>query len=173
MKYFRTGGFAMLTVFLALAFTLSLNAQEKKITKKSVPAAVLASFAKAYPGAKVKGYAKEVENGKTYYEIESMNGKQSLDALYQADGTVAEVEEGVAPADLSKQVTDAVKATYAKGKITRAEKTTRGQETTYELRVASGKKTVGLTVDATGKIVKESKAGANKENKEEKEEKEE
>ena len=53
------------------------------------------------------------------------------------------------------------------------EKTTRGEETSYELRIASGKNTVGLTVDSTGKILPEAGDGANKLKSEEKEEKEE
>ncbi len=172
MRVFRAVCIVSMSVLFVLAATLFTFAQEKKVTKKNVPPAVLAAFAKAYPDAKVKGYARETEKGKTYYEIESMNGKMSLDALYQADGTVAEVEEGVAPSDLPAQVQDAVKAKYADGKITKAEKTTRGEDTSYELRVASGKKTVSLAVDPTGKILKGSKGGAKKEEKEEKEEKE-
>ena len=145
------------------------NAQEKKVTKKEVPAAVISAFQKAYPEAKIKGYAKEIEEGKTYFEIESMNGKASLDALYLADGTVAEVEESIAPSALPSPVSDAVSAKHSGAKIVKAERTTHGNAVTYELRVTAGKTKMSMMVDPSGKVVKESKAGAKKEEKEERE----
>jgi hypothetical protein len=144
-------------------------AQEKKIAKKDVPSAVISAFEKAYPKAVVKGFAREVEKGKTYYEIESMDGKTGRDILYLADGTVAEVEETVAPPDLPGPVRDAVAAKYPQGKIVKAEKTTRGAEVSYEMRLTSGKGKVNLKVDASGKILKEHKATSKKPEKEEKE----
>ena len=102
----------------------------------------------------------EVEGGKTYYEVESINGKESLDAEYLADGTVAEVEEGPATSDLPAPVKAAVTAKYPKGKIVKSEKTTRGDAITYEIKVTSGKTKAGMVVDPIGKIVKEKNAGA-------------
>lgn len=154
---------------VATLFCCSLStAQEKKIGKKDVPSPVLSSFAKSYPQAKVRGYAREIENGKTYYEVESMNGKWTLDVLYLADGTLAEEEAGLAPGELPAPVMDAVKTKYPKGKIQRAERTTRGEEKSYELTVTSAKSRVTLVIDANGKILKESKAGGKDEETEEK-----
>src|ERR1700682_3388815 len=73
--------------------SFSAAAQEKKITAKQVPAAVSAAFKTAYPKATIRGYAQEKENGKVFYEIESLDGKTKRDILYNADGTVAEMEE--------------------------------------------------------------------------------
>ena len=165
---------ALLAFSVAICFSIlvSAHAQEKKITQKDVPAAVTGAFQKAYPTATVRGYAKEVEGGKTYYEIESMNGKMSLDVLYIADGTLAEVEEGLVPADLPAPVKDAVNAKHPDAKITRAEKTTRGDVVTYELGLASGKSRMSMVVDPSGKVVKESKPEGKKPKREEKEKKE-
>jgi hypothetical protein len=145
-------------------------AQDKKISKKDVPAAVLTAFQKAYPNAKIKGFLTETEGGKTYFEIESVEGKKTIDALVQPDGTIYEVEEGMPAKELPEAVRTAVAAKYPKGTIdSKVEKTTQGSTVTYDLTVTTGKSKVGVTIDPTGKIIKETKKSAKKE-KEEKEE---
>jgi hypothetical protein len=149
------------------------EAGEKKIAKKNLPAPVMAAFQKAYPKATIKGASTEAEEGKTYYEIESLDGKVKRDLLYLADGTVAEIEETVAPADLPPPVKAAVTDKYPKGKISKAEMVTRGAVVAYDVVVKSGKTTVEMSIDPAGKVLKEKKAAVKKEGKEEKEEKEE
>jgi hypothetical protein len=170
MKTILNAFVAALCLILFLGIISQATAQEKKITKKNVPAAVLSAFEKAYPKAKVKGYSTEKENGKITFEVESMQGKLILDVAYLPDGTATEIEEGVAAKDLPAPVLDAVKAKYAKGKIAKAEKKTVGNVVTYELSVTAGKTHAGLEIDPSGKIIKESK-GTAKEEKEEKGEK--
>src|SRR2546423_15574910 len=80
--------------------SFSASAQERKITAKQVPAAVIAAFKASYPNATIRGYAQEKENGKVFYEIESREGTTQRDVLYNSDGTVAELEEAVAFTDL-------------------------------------------------------------------------
>jgi uncharacterized membrane protein YkoI len=137
-------------------------AQEKKITKKDVPAAVLSAFEKSYPHAMVKSFSKESENGKTYYEVESIEGKTPRDILYLSDGTATEVEEGVSTADLPASVKASVMKKHPEGKIIRAERTTRDSVVTYEMRVKSGKTTFEVVVDPSGKIVKEKNSAGRK-----------
>jgi hypothetical protein len=95
-------GLTTKTLLSALLLTMTLGAQdqEKKLTKKELPSAVLSAFQKSYPKASIKGIAEEKKEGKTYYEIESLDGKTSRDLLYLADGSVAEIEESMATADL-------------------------------------------------------------------------
>jgi hypothetical protein len=152
-----------IALILVMALGIEASAQEKKMTKKDVPQAVISAFEKAYPKAKVKGYSTETEEGKTYFEIESHQGKMTLDVSYLGDGTVAEIEEGVAAGNLPDAVKAAVSTNYPKGKITKAEKKTVGTTVTYELKVATGKTRVGVEVDPSGQIMKKSKAGAEKE----------
>ncbi len=154
-----------------IAFGIQASAQEKKITKKDVPQAVISAFQKAYPDAKVKGYSTETENGKTTFEIESYQGKMTLDVAYLPDGTVTEIEEGVAAGSLPDAVKTAVKTNFPKGKIAKAEKKTVGTVVTYEMKITTGKKSAGVEIDPSGKVIKKAKEGAEKEEKEEKEEK--
>lgn len=148
----------------ALLVTASLGAQEqeKKISKKELPAPVLAAFKKAYPKASIKGLNEEKKDGKTYFEIESKDGKLERDLLYLADGSVVEIEESVAVADLPAAVKGAVEAKYPKANMAKAEKVTKGTDVTYSVKVKTDKGKVTLDVDASGKILKEEKAGGKK-----------
>lgn len=166
MKGIRRMAVVSIALLVLFALSVEAGAKEKKITKKDVPSAVISTFTKAYPKAEVKGYSTETENGKTYYEVESMHGKMSLDVSYLADGTATEIEEGVAAKDLPNPVMGAVKAKYPKGKIAKAEKKTADTIVTYEIKVKTGKTHARLEVDPAGKIIKESKGSAKKEGEE-------
>jgi hypothetical protein len=143
----------ILVLGATILFAAGTVAGEKKITKKDLPIAVLAAFEKAYPRAVIRGLSKEEENGKTSYEIESIDGKTHRDLLYSPDGTTAEIEETLASNDLP----DAVKATLAKefpgGKILKAEKLTRASVTEYEVVISSGKVKRELVLDPAGALV--------------------
>jgi hypothetical protein len=148
---------------LCLALVATLSAQERKLSRKQVPPAVLAAFQKAYPRAVIKGTLEEKKDGKTFIEVESLDGKISRDLLYNVDGTVAEMEESMAVADLPEAVKTAVAAKYPKGRILKAEKATAGAAITYCLQVRAGKNTVSVSVDPAGKITEEAKAANEKE----------
>jgi hypothetical protein len=141
-------------------------AGEKKITKKELPGEVLSAFQKAYPKATIKGLSKEEENGKTYYEIESLDGKTARDISYLADGKVAEIEEAVATSALPAAVKATVGKEYPKGKIVKSEKTTRESTVEYEIHVTVGKDKHELVVDPSGKVVKHEKEGKEEDEKE-------
>jgi hypothetical protein len=153
---------------------ISANSQaiagDKKITKKDVPVAVLKAFTDAYPKAKVIAYAKEIEKGETFYELETVDGSLRRDLLYKADGTVAEVEEILAPKTLPAAIAKTIMTEMPKAKIISGEKTTRGTDVWFEVVVASGKEKVRVFLNADGKIQKKSVMKAKKENEEEKEE---
>ncbi len=135
-------------------------AADEKLAKKDVPAPVLSSFEKAYPGATVKGYGKEVEKGKTCFEIESVEGGKTRDLLYLPDGTVVEIEEGVAESELPAAVKGAIASKHPGGRIEKAERTTRGAAVQYDVRIAAGKGRIEMSVDPAGKVLSEKHLGA-------------
>jgi hypothetical protein len=157
-----------------LAICVTTNAQDQKITKKDVPAAVLKAFAAAYPKAKVNNYGTEVEKGVKYYELETVEGKIKRDLLYNADGTLAELEEIMTPAMVPVDIAKSVKADFPKGKIVSGEKTTKDKAVTFDIVVANGKEKVRVNLNADGKIQKKTVMKSKKEKgeKEEREEKE-
>lgn len=156
-------------VLLAFMFSIPANAADKKITKKDVPVAVLKAFEQAYPKATVKGYAMEKEDGTTYYELETIDGKTKRDLLYHEDGTTVEIEEAVTMKDLPAAVAKAFAKESPKLQASKIEKVTRGASVTYDFSMGKGKSE--LVIDPSGTIVKHSKAVKATEEKEENEEK--
>ncbi len=138
-------------------------AGEKKISKKEVPAAVVASFEKSYPAATVNGYAREMDGGKTYFEIESIEGKTHRDVLYTADGMVAELEETMTLEELPERVRSAVQKKFAADSITGIEKTTAGGTVRYEVHVMKGKMRHEVVFDGDGRVVTKEESKSTKE----------
>lgn len=143
----------LILITLTLA-SLSAFAQESKLKEKDVPAAVISAFKSAYPNATVRGYAKEIEKGKTFYEIESKDGETIRDLLYNPDGTVAEIEETVAVTDLPAEAQQLLHTKYPKAVVSRVEKVTEGDKVKYEVSARSGKKRISLSFDKDGKLLK-------------------
>ena len=144
-----------LAVSVVSLLSHSAFAQEVKLKKKQVPRAVIAAFQSAYPQATMRGFAREKENGKVYYEVESVEGATTRDVLYNPDGTVAEIEESIAVADLPAAASEALRAKYPGAVITKAEKITRGDVTEYEAHAKAGKKRVSMEFDASGAPLKQ------------------
>jgi uncharacterized membrane protein YkoI len=149
----NNSGRLILIAFGILATSFSISAQEAKIREKDVPPAVIAAFKSAYPNATVSGYAKEKENGKTFYEIESKDGSTKRDLLYNADGTVAEIEETIAATDLPAAAQQLIHSKYPRAVVTSAEKTTQGSKIEYEVSARQGKQRISLTFDVDGKVL--------------------
>ena len=153
MKSIRTISRAALIAMAVSLLTIAAAAQEKKITAKDVPAAVISAFKTAYPNATIRGYAREKENGKVFYEIESREGTTTRDVLYNPDGTVAEIEESIAATDLPAEVQQALKEKFPRAVITKVEKTTAGDKVSYEIVARQGKKRVTIEFDSSGKVL--------------------
>ena len=144
-------GFVTVIVSL-LSFTAF--AQEVKLKKKQVPRAVISAFESAYPQATIRGFAREKENGKVYYEVESGEGQMTRDVLYNPDGTVAEIEESIPAGDLPADAQEALRAKYPGSVVTKVERITRGNVTEYEAHAKLGKKSVSMEFDSSGKPLK-------------------
>src|SRR5436853_6846887 len=82
-------------VVVALLFAMGASAQEKKIKKSDMPAAVQKAADEQSKGATVKGYSTEVEGGKTTYEVELTVNGHSKDVIMSPEGAAVEAEEEV------------------------------------------------------------------------------
>jgi len=143
----------ILVVFGTALLITTAMAGESKITKNELPGAVLKAFEKAYPKATIEGLAKEEEDGKIYYEIESLDGRTKRDVLYLAEGTIVEIEEVIAANELPVAVMTTVAREFPEGTILKAEKITHNAVVEYGLNIVSGKETHEIVVDTHGKIV--------------------
>lgn len=145
-----------LTVSIAvLATGAPVNAKEEKVPLDQVPKAVLDAVKVKFPDAKLAEAEKETEDGTTTYEIELDHKGQEYTVSATAEGKITEVEREVEIKDLPKAVTDAIKKKYPNAKMEEAEEVTADNKTTYEVAVKNGKKELELTLDASGKILKE------------------
>ena len=109
-------------------------AQEQTIECADVPTAVRTAFQNEYPKATTQGCAKEIENGKTAYEISSIEGKTRRDILYYENGTLIVVEEAIEAADLPKPVRQTLGEVLKDHKIELVERLRRDDTVTYEIK---------------------------------------
>ncbi len=143
----------------ALAAMLSLSAAavataaagEEKIAFDKLPAAVKKAVKKDFHGAKVRGAVKEVEDGKTSYEVELTVAGHSIDVVVNPHGRVLEIEKEIPVDHLPGAVRKTLAAKYPGARIEKAERVARGKHgpTLYEVDI---KTEVLLTQE--GKIVR-------------------
>jgi len=145
-----------LAVFGLAALVVAAWADEEKVPLDKVPARVMKAVKDKFPRAEIKQVEKEVEDGKTIYEIGLKDGGQNVDVSLKEDGTIVEIEKEVAPKDLPRTVSEAVKAKYPKGTIKKAEEIIEGDVLKYELVIAEGdNKAREVVLDPKGKILKD------------------
>jgi hypothetical protein len=138
-----------------LAPAAAARAGEEKVPLDRVPPAVVKAVKAKFPNASLKQAEKEVEGGKTIYEIGLEDAGSRVDVSLQEDGTVLEVEKEVRASALPKPVSDAVKRKYPAGTVKKAEEVTKGDTETFEVVVAVGDKRREVVVDPAGKIVED------------------
>ena len=77
------------SILLLITATWLLNSafgSDKPIKMKDVPPAVQKAVHEHTKGAELKGLSKEVENGKTFYEVETVVNGHSRDLLLDKTG---------------------------------------------------------------------------------------
>ena len=142
--------------FFAAGLTLGLivavlQAQEKKIKREQLPAAVEKTVARESQGATIKGFATEVEHGQKFYEAELTINGHSKDILIDKNGNIVEVEVEVAFDSLPPAIQDALKKAAGSGSIGLVESMTRnGTLVAYEAHVKNGKKRSEIQVGPNG-----------------------
>jgi hypothetical protein len=145
-KLFATG------LAAGLLASASVQAQETKIKRENLPQAVEKTVVEESKGATIKGFSKEVEQGRTYYEAELLVDGHAKDILVDENGEIVEIEETVALDSLSPVVNDALVEAAGAGKIIRVESLTKhGKLVAYEAIVRTGKKSHEIQVGPDGK----------------------
>jgi len=145
---------SMLALILLVAGTAA--AQERKITRADLPAAVERTVAAQSQGATIRGFAEEKEKGQTFYEVELTVAGHTKDVLIDASGTVLEVEEQVELSALPAPVRTALLARAGAGKIETVESLTkRGTLVAYEAHVVTNGKRSEIQVGPDGKRLAE------------------
>ena len=141
----------MLTKFVVPALaTVALYSSETRVQMKDLPEAVQRTVKEQTKTAKLRGLAKEIEDGKTFYEAETtLNGK-SRDILIDTTGAVVEVEDAVSLNSLPEAARKAIQAKAGSGKILTVESVTKGSVVSYEAVVQKNGKKSEVAVNADG-----------------------
>jgi uncharacterized membrane protein YkoI len=131
-------------------------AADKKIEKRDLPAAVQKAVDEQAKGAEIVGYSKEVEKGKTSYEVATKVSGHGRDLVFDSKGALLAAEEETPIDSIPAAAKAALEKKAAGGKITVVETITKGKVVTYEAQITSkaGKKSE-YQVDAKGAEVKE------------------
>jgi hypothetical protein len=139
--------------FLVLALaSLNMFAADKRISRADLPVQVQKAADEQTKGATVRGYSKEIENGKVEYEVQVVVNGHSKDITIAPDGTLIEIEEQASIEALSPQVRSGLIAKAAMGKITKVESLTKhGKIIAYEAQVLTAGKRSEVQVGPDGK----------------------
>jgi hypothetical protein len=148
-----SGSRVYLPVFtVTLLLTAGSIAQEKKIQRSDLPAAVEKTVAAQSDGASIRGFSKEKEKGQTYYEAEMKVNGHSKDILMDMTGAIVEVEEEVAMDSLPAAVKEGLQAKAGKGKLLKVESITKHDKlVAHEAVVMTGGKRSEVQVGPEGK----------------------
>jgi uncharacterized membrane protein YkoI len=132
----------------------SARAADEKVPLDQLPKPVTATAKSKYPSAVITAAVKEVEDGKTTYEVTLKDKGDSIDLVIKPDGTLVAIEKLIDAKDLPKPVAAAINAKYPGATIKKAEEVTEGDVISYEVGLTTAdKKSVGLTLDPKGKIL--------------------
>jgi hypothetical protein len=130
----------------------SAFAQEKKIKRSELPAAVEKTVVEQSKGATIRGFSEEKENGQTTYEAEMLLNGHTKDVQIDSNGAVIEIEEQVDLQAVPAEVRAGLQAKAGKGKITKIESITKKDKlVAYEAQVVTDGKKSEVQVGPDGK----------------------
>jgi hypothetical protein len=132
------------------------GADEETIPLSKVPPAVVTAFKTRFPDAVMKAAYKEVDEGKTTYEIESVQKGRGLDVVFAPNGRIESISREIKPGALPAPVVAAVKRRYPRSQVVEASEVTEDGETYIEVIVkkADGKN-VTISIDDDGTNLEE------------------
>ena len=136
---------------IVISGALAAGGQEKKIESSSLPAVVRKTVQEQSRGAIIKGYSVDVEHGRKVYEAEMVLDGHSKDIEIAQDGTLNEIEEEIAWAQLPARVRTALSAKAAASRIVKVEALTKGGKlVAYEAATITGSRKGEIQVGPQG-----------------------
>jgi hypothetical protein len=140
----------LMTGMAFCAAALTANA-ETKLKMADLPVVVQKTVQEQLKNATLVGLSKEIEKGKTLYEVETKANGKSRDLMVDSAGKVVEVEEEVDIATIPAAARDAIQKKAGTGKVTKVEALSKsGALVAYEAAVMKGKKSLEVAVTPAG-----------------------
>jgi hypothetical protein len=155
------------TLVVAMSVMLSgavSRGDEAKIPLDKLPMGALQAVKTRFPKAEIKEATKEMEDGKTEYEVSIFDEGVEIDVILSEKGAITLIEKTIPMKNVPKVVAEELVSKYPAGKIQKAEELTQvkdGKETIscYEFHLENNGKTIEVEILPDGKV----KAGAKKE----------
>ena len=133
----------------------STRKQEVRVSVAELPDAARVTVKKVTAGGKVDRITREVERGKTVYDVEATVGGKHLEFLIaDADGAVLGTEVPIEYSELPEPVRTAAEKYFGSATGLKAMKGVEYGETSYEIEGNKNGKTVEVTFDPNGKRAK-------------------
>lgn len=148
-------GKSVVSMMMVGALAIVSAADEVKVPLDKVPGKVIDAIKAKFPSAELTGAEKDVEDGKTTYEVALTYKESKYEVGVTEEGKIIEVEKTIPVADLPKAVTAAVNKKYPEGKLKSAEEITADEKINYEVVVVNGDKTLEMLIDPKGKVLKD------------------
>jgi len=140
-------------LFISLAFA---GDDETKVQFKDLPLAVQkAAKQEESKGVTVRGYNKEIGNGKTFYEVETRVNGRTRDILLDESGAVVEVEQQVAISNIPASAVEGLKKEAGGAHIMQVESVTKRDKVTYEAVILKNGKRKEIAVRSDGSAIHE------------------
>jgi putative PepSY-like beta-lactamase-inhibitor len=149
----------MLVVVVAgswLALAAGGRAADEKVPLDKVPAKISAAINGRFPGAELKSVEKESEDGKVMFDVELTQKGRKYEMDIKEDGTIVEIEKGVAEKDFPAACAAVLKKNYPTATvkdIMEVNKVEGTKETPihYEVTIEQDKKEQEIIVSLDGK----------------------
>jgi len=126
---------------------------EKAVTWRELPPALQEAVKLHSKGATVRGFSREVKDGRTLYEVEMRVSGRTRDLTFDAQGTIVSDERQTSLSEIPEAARIAIQKAAAGGKLTLVEKVIEGGSTFYEGHIVKAGKEREIKVDASGKPV--------------------
>ncbi len=144
------------SIVFCTAFGVAISvAAEKKVKVQDLPRAVQETVKAQTKDSALVGVTKEVEDGKTVYELETRANGRARDLLIDGSGVIISVEQEVTLDAIPPAAKAAIEKRAGSGKITKVETVTKGQTMIYEAAVVKRGKRSEILVGSDGSTVKE------------------
>ena len=146
------GSFVIASILAGFGLPSFVQAQEKKITREELPAAVEKTVSEQSNSGMIRGFTKEIDKGKTIYEVELRINGHGKDISMDEHGNILEVEEEVALDSLPAAVKEGLGKAAGTGAIGKVESLTKnGKLFAFEAVVKNGPKRQEIQVGPDGK----------------------
>jgi uncharacterized membrane protein YkoI len=143
-----------LVLFGGAALLAATLIADTKVKMENLPPAVQAAVKDLTKNVELVGLSKEVEKGKTMYEVETKVNGKTRDLLLDSAGKVVEVEEEVDINSIPAAAKQAIEKKAAGGTIKRVESVTKGTVVSYEAGIQKGGRNSEVAVNADGSVHK-------------------